>query len=136
MGYRNLDIFERTGRLSEKVSKVILIVFIISIIQTFFLLINFVDISNFVFVLLLAIPVLFVNFHALTLNKVAYLLLLYWFSVQIISVSSNTFKFNIYYGFNYQVMIIGDIVGLDPIALFLFILTALEVDTVFRKKTK
>jgi hypothetical protein len=133
MGYRNLDIFERTGRLSEKVSKVILIVFIISIIQTFILLVNFADISNFVFVLLLAIPVLFVNFHALTLNKVAYLLLLYWFSVQIISVSSNTFKFNIYYGFNYQVMIIGDIVGLDPIALFLFILTALEVDTVFRK---
>ena len=119
----------------KSVSNLLSIVFGFNILQIVIILYNKDIHYSWISFFLIVPPLLYISYYAMKLNKVAYILILYWFGIQIINLNLDFFSYNFYFGLNFQLMLFNDSIGIDPIALLMFILSVLEIDKVIPKKS-
>jgi hypothetical protein len=83
----------------------------------------------------LIIPVVFISYLAYKMNKLAYILILYWFGIQSLIINVNNLVLNWDYGIKFEVMLVYDNLGIDVAAILLFIISIFEIDNVFPDET-
>ena len=122
---------------STHTSRILAVILAFNVFQFIMILLKPGDAISWSFVGLFAIPLFFVSYKAMKLNQVAYLLLLYWFLIQIFSFDfGSAWKLAFSYGFFFQITFLNGAFGVNPIALLLLVLALLEVDKIFPEQSE
>lgn len=70
------------------------------------------------------------------LDKVSYILLLYWFFILSFGIETTDISINWKFGYKFQIVLIDQMLSIDPTPLILFVITLFEIDSVFPEDKK
>ncbi len=113
-------------------SRILTVVFGFNIFQFVIILVKPAENVSMLFAVVLAIPLLLISYNAMKLDRISFILLLYWFGLQIFLFDfGNSWNFSFNYGISFRITFFDGAFGFNPVAFLLLILTLLEVDKVF-----
>jgi len=113
------------------ISKLLTIILGFNVFQLIIILLNQGEPVDLPFLIFVSIPLFFASYFAMKFDRIAYVLLLYWYTIQILGFDLPGSSFGVSYGFTFHFRFFDGAFTFNPIAVFLTVLVLLEVDRVF-----